>query len=102
MILASCHVAGLEPLAHTVFDAVLSHHLTHLTKLGGGRGNRTLLDIRLARPYRSPLLPPILKHTINFLVGEAPLAGLPPPATQRVMRFNIGSASGDRTQLTID
>ena len=35
-----------------------------LHKLGGSRGNRTLLDRNLARIPRSPLLPPIIKHTI--------------------------------------
>ena len=31
---------------------------------GGGRGNRTLLVMIAASEHRSPLLPPILKHTI--------------------------------------
>jgi hypothetical protein len=30
-----------------------------------------------------------LKHTINFLVGEASFIGLPQPITRHVMCFNM-------------
>ncbi len=82
---------GLEPPSPDYKTGILAFEITE-HKLGGGRGNRTLLVSNLARVTRSPLLPPISKHTTH-LTAQLDCSAV---------CLLIGSVCGDRTHLIID
>ena len=79
---------------HAILEtAVLPLELL-IHKIGGDRGNRTLLVTMLARQRRSPLLPPIKKHTILTRQKSLRYTSL--------VCFVIGSVCEDRTHLITD
>ena len=73
----------------------------HRDKIGGGRGNRILLDKMLARQLRSPLLPPIV--WLRVWGSNSPNHWLTVRSLHHawISRNRFGAVDGNRTHLSL-